>query len=831
VTAGAVITDYTTSTEAEATDSYTAHGSISNLTITATSIGAVTASAALGYTASISNVTITASNGSIGGISAVSGISGNMTASGDISSVSTATGDIAGTFTATNGNISAISVSNGSLLANLSAGGSIGTLYALNNITGTIQAGGDVGASNITLANGTYKGLLAATGKIQGNITSNGGMIGGVAALNGSILGNITASNGSIGNVYAFNGDISGTISAAQAIGTVFATGNITNTISSAGSINFISANGNISSTVTSGQGALIIFSGVDISGNVTTHGTITALAVNSITGKLIVNGQGQIFARAGLNITSGDSASYGISAPGDVFVSANGNITAKVISINGGLTELAGGTIPALDTGIEDPNAIDSTTYNSSLQSKVIADHLQTIAQATIPSMVCFAAGTLVLLADGSVKKIEDIGAGELVLATPEKKPETHPEARSVLEVFHNRVSRLYEVRLADDVIKVTATHPFYVKSRGWIPAHALCSNDELRTHQDAWVAVHSVTDSGIDEPVFNLHIDEAHTYFVFLPKLEVAVLVHNDSGSDYDSPWSWSKWDLIPPVALVHAIYSGGYHVVGGAVIGTTNLYLSVSDVARYRQGMLDTATSDLNNRLFQQHIDNLQGAANKKMVDVMTSYQHVMSSVPGTSITGPVFQPESAGGTLGAEINGGVRTIENTTVTGLAEGAGLASQQYRDSIGEIVEWDVAPGYLQDTERTCVPSALDTILPNATTKLTTMYRIANSSSGYSLQQARNFIVENGIAEAATWSKTISIDAVETAAKAGSKMVLTVANGEGGSHAIAIEGWQNGMFEIADPLIGRYLQTAANLARRISAVPSVAIGIITIPR
>ena len=51
----------------------------------------------------------------------------------------------------------------------------------------------------------------------------------------------------------------------------------------------------------------------------------------------------------------------------------------------------------------------------------------------------ICFAAGTLVLMADGSTKAIELIQSGEQVLSAPESNPEDQPAACKVAQVYHN--------------------------------------------------------------------------------------------------------------------------------------------------------------------------------------------------------------------------------------------------------------------------------------------------------------------------------------------------------------------------------------------------------
>ena len=66
------------------------------------------------------------------------------------------------------------------------------------------------------------------------------------------------------------------------------------------------------------------------------------------------------------------------------------------------------------------------------------------------MPYQHCFAAGTPVLMADGSFKSIELVQAGDLVLAVSDRDPEGPVEVRRVVKVFHNPPSRILELHVA---------------------------------------------------------------------------------------------------------------------------------------------------------------------------------------------------------------------------------------------------------------------------------------------------------------------------------------------------------------------------------------------
>ena len=143
----------------------------------------------------------------------------------------------------------------------------------------------------------------------------------------------------------------------------------------------------------------------------------------------------------------------------------------------------------------------------------------------------VCFAAGTPILLADGTIKLIEQIERGERVRGAFHDDPEGAISEGGVVEVYHHALRKLVQVEIGGDVIRVTPKHPFYVRGRGWTAAAELRPGDPLRTPSGSLIAVSSVVDNGQVEPVYNIQVAGLHTYFVRTCGGNVDVLVHNDS------------------------------------------------------------------------------------------------------------------------------------------------------------------------------------------------------------------------------------------------------------------------------------------------------------
>ncbi|HXG10157.1 MAG TPA: polymorphic toxin-type HINT domain-containing protein [Gemmataceae bacterium] len=80
--------------------------------------------------------------------------------------------------------------------------------------------------------------------------------------------------------------------------------------------------------------------------------------------------------------------------------------------------------------------------------------------------------------------------------------------------------------------VIGTTAEHPFWVLGRGWTPAGALRIGHRLLGHDGQVVPVVAIEDTGEFETVYNLEVEEYHTYFVGAADWGWSVWAHNSAG-----------------------------------------------------------------------------------------------------------------------------------------------------------------------------------------------------------------------------------------------------------------------------------------------------------
>jgi hypothetical protein len=146
------------------------------------------------------------------------------------------------------------------------------------------------------------------------------------------------------------------------------------------------------------------------------------------------------------------------------------------------------------------------------------------------------FVPGTKVLMADGSEKKIEDVKAGDWVVASD---PETgNLEYRQVTDTMVGQGVK-HLVTLTVDIdgkdgkaqpskITATAGHPFWLPDYGrWADAGELEPGMWLQTAAGTWVQVTAVDDAHRSQRVHNLTVEGQHTYFVTVGG--APVLVHN--------------------------------------------------------------------------------------------------------------------------------------------------------------------------------------------------------------------------------------------------------------------------------------------------------------
>lgn len=146
------------------------------------------------------------------------------------------------------------------------------------------------------------------------------------------------------------------------------------------------------------------------------------------------------------------------------------------------------------------------------------------------------FIPGTLVLMADGTTKPIEEVRTGDEVLATDPETGRTTSETVTA-EIKGNGVKHLVgltvdtdgEAGTATDTITATDGHPFWVPELdAWVDAGDLRNGQWLRTSAGTVVQITAVDHwTSRAATVHNLTVSDSHTYYVLAGA--TAVLVHN--------------------------------------------------------------------------------------------------------------------------------------------------------------------------------------------------------------------------------------------------------------------------------------------------------------
>ncbi|NRQ38596.1 DUF5615 family PIN-like protein [Nonomuraea sp. NN258] len=162
------------------------------------------------------------------------------------------------------------------------------------------------------------------------------------------------------------------------------------------------------------------------------------------------------------------------------------------------------------------------------------IAERVRDAATKELGDCNSFVPGTLVVMADGTTKPIEDVDVGDQVLATD---PETgERSAQPVLALITGEgVKNLVRVSVrthdGPGVVIATAEHPFWVADlKAWVAATRLTPGMWLRTGAGTHVQVAAVAKwTSPQQDVHNLSVAGPHTYHVAAASTDV--LVHNDN------------------------------------------------------------------------------------------------------------------------------------------------------------------------------------------------------------------------------------------------------------------------------------------------------------
>ncbi|MGW5582283.1 polymorphic toxin-type HINT domain-containing protein, partial [Micromonospora chokoriensis] len=182
------------------------------------------------------------------------------------------------------------------------------------------------------------------------------------------------------------------------------------------------------------------------------------------------------------------------------------------------------------------------------------------------------FMPGTLVVMADGSRKPIEMVNVNDVVLVTDPVSGVTAAKA-VVATIIGQGVKNLVEVTIdadgeaGDATASVVATdkHPFWVPDLAeWVNAADLQAGQWLRTSAGTYVQVAATRHWSEPAQVYNLTVDDVHTYYVLAG--DTSLLVHNCTETYYRA-MSESHYDEL--------VSSGKVSATGETMISPTRAF----------------------------------------------------------------------------------------------------------------------------------------------------------------------------------------------------------------------------------------------------------------
>ncbi|MFC5700575.1 polymorphic toxin-type HINT domain-containing protein [Cohnella faecalis] len=145
------------------------------------------------------------------------------------------------------------------------------------------------------------------------------------------------------------------------------------------------------------------------------------------------------------------------------------------------------------------------------------------------------FTAGTKVQTDEGE-KNIEDIEVGDMVLSKDEETREV--AYKEVTATMNHETDEIYSIHVGDQVIESTFNHPFYVEDKGWTFVKDLKVGDLLVQSDGNTLEITSIELLHKHVTVYNMTVDEFHTYFVS----DLGIWVHNTNcpfGKYEDAPY----------------------------------------------------------------------------------------------------------------------------------------------------------------------------------------------------------------------------------------------------------------------------------------------------
>ena len=114
----------------------------------------------------------------------------------------------------------------------------------------------------------------------------------------------------------------------------------------------------------------------------------------------------------------------------------------------------------------------------------------------------------------DKGGRDISEIQIGDLVLAWNETTGEISFE--QVTDTIHHTDEVVIHLTIDNEELETTPEHPFYVEGVGWVNAEDLQIGDDIRNSDGKTGEVESIEAERTSMEMYNLTVDDAHTFYV---------------------------------------------------------------------------------------------------------------------------------------------------------------------------------------------------------------------------------------------------------------------------------------------------------------------------
>ena len=201
----------------------------------------------------------------------------------------------------------------------------------------------------------------------------------------------------------------------------------------------------------------------------------------------------------------------------------------------------LAGGAVRSVGEDVQKLSKGFYARFGTTARSSNEVRNARRIASLCRTTAGCLAVGTLVAMADGSFRPIENVHTGDRVLGVDVKNGfiashEVESQVRNTAMILFRISWDADRDGEADGCVTATSEHPFWTEELGWTRRDAVHAGMTLRTGQGSEAVVVHVAKQRGEMITYNLDVSGPNTFLVGSRK-DSLVLVHNREGDVY--PW----------------------------------------------------------------------------------------------------------------------------------------------------------------------------------------------------------------------------------------------------------------------------------------------------